>query len=92
MSDIFIPFNFNPYSTSVKSSSYTIPSGYYALVTAYCEWNSSATFTIDGVTALETVSSGFTYVKLDFILPTGTVISGSGTWHAIVNLLQEVVQ
>jgi len=50
MTDIVIPFNFQPVSVSVKTSSYTIPAGKYAYVTANAI--GSATFEIGGATAL----------------------------------------
>ena len=50
MTDIVIPFNFQPVSVSVKTSSYTIPAGKYAYVTANAI--GSATFKIGGTTAL----------------------------------------
>ena len=50
MSAYFIPFNFCPTSVSVKTSSYTIPAGYYACVVANVA--GSGSFTIDSDTAL----------------------------------------
>ena len=47
---INIPFNFNPTSVSTKVAPYNIPAGSYAFVTVEVE--DGATFSIDGVTAL----------------------------------------
>lgn len=40
----FVPFNFQPYSTTIKTASYTIPADYYALVIPQC-----GNFSIDSV-------------------------------------------
>lgn len=51
MSDIFLPFSFNP--TVVKditNETYTVPAGYFALLSS---GNVSGTITIDGDTAIE---------------------------------------
>jgi hypothetical protein len=45
-----VPFGFQPNSVSVKTGSYTIPSGYYAYVTAYCDEDGS--FSVGGTVAL----------------------------------------
>lgn len=47
---VFVPFNFQPASVSVKTSSYTIPTGSYAYVQAQVD--DGGTFTIDAATAL----------------------------------------
>jgi outer membrane lipoprotein SlyB len=47
-----VPFNFQPVSVSVKTGSYTIPSGKYARVYVECE--NGGTFTINGNTAMDT--------------------------------------
>jgi len=47
---INIPFNFQPLSVSVKTGSYTIPSGKYAYVSANVE--GTGTFTLGGDIAL----------------------------------------
>lgn len=49
-SPIILPFNFQPVAVSVRTASYTIPTGRYARVLVNLE--GSATFTIGGVTAL----------------------------------------
>jgi hypothetical protein len=49
-SRVFVPFDNNPTSVSVKTASYTIPSGKYAKVVVNLE--GSATFTINGTLAL----------------------------------------
>jgi hypothetical protein len=49
-----IPFNFKPSGVSVKTASYTIPSGKYAQV--YVECDSGGIFTIDGVGAVVTAA------------------------------------
>jgi len=120
-----IPFNNNPSSVSVKTASYTIPAGKYALLTV--NLIGSATFTIGGVTALQgtqndvlgssvvdafnvqtaggatsgqgiiTTSGTFATTFAAFAtaidqktvisqvwVPTGTVISGTGTFRIIV--------
>lgn len=51
---IHIPFNNDPTSVDVKTSSYTIPSGSYAYVTAQVA--DGGTFTIDSTTALDSTS------------------------------------
>ena len=52
---INIPFNFQPASVSVKTSSYTIPIGKYAYVSANVE--GTGTFTIGGDIALRGTTS-----------------------------------
>ena len=47
---INIPFNFQPTTVSVETSSFTVPSGKYANVNAYVE--NGGSFTIDGDSAL----------------------------------------
>lgn len=59
---IFVPFNHQPSSVSVKTSSYTVPAGSYARVIVI---DTSDNFTIDAVTAIEAThyvgsSSSFT--------------------------------
>lgn len=49
-----IPFNFQPESISVKTSSYAIPAGKYAYVSVNVE--GTGTFTISGATALRGTS------------------------------------
>lgn len=49
-SPIVIPFNFDPIQISVVTTSFTVPAGRYARVIANVE--GSATFTINGATAL----------------------------------------
>lgn len=56
----FLPFNFNPNSVSIKTTSYTVATGYYARVTVT---NLETDFTIDSVTAVE---------KIKWIGSTGT--------------------
>ena len=51
-----VPFDFNPTSVSVKTSSYTIPAGSYAYVINA----SDDDFTIDGTAAFENPDSGST--------------------------------
>lgn len=53
-SALVVPFNFQPESTSVRTSSYTIPTGKYAKVDVQCI--GGGTFTIDGATALSSSS------------------------------------
>lgn len=63
---IQIPFNFQPVSTSIKTSSYTIPSGQFAYVVAYVE--NGGTFTIDGVTSIDSnaaVAADYNTIILD---------------------------
>jgi hypothetical protein len=103
---LIIPFDFNPYSTSVKTSSYTIPSGYYARVTASVDGygpqsgSSVSYITIDGNTVLESNGRGAydgvnevmvwsqEALTRSFWVPVGTVINGSGTWYATVQLFK----
>lgn len=54
-----VPFDYNPTSVSVKTSSYTIPAGSYAYVINSC----SGDFTIDG-TAAQLSPDGFTNTNL----------------------------
>jgi hypothetical protein len=49
-SRVFVPFDNNPLAVSVKTASYTIPTGRFARVLINLE--GSATFTIGGVTAI----------------------------------------
>lgn len=51
---IFIPFNHQPFSVSVKTVSYTIPAGFYAR--AVVEADNGGIFTIDTVNAMETAA------------------------------------
>jgi len=157
---ILIPFNFQPDSVAVKTGTYAIPAGRYALVTAYVE--NGGTFTIGGAAALiskaksapvkvtHATSSAYTvpagrifrgiisgassvdgapftgvhdYVELgpgsvvsgpggtfhvigyteiieeansnvsaQFWVPTGTSISGTGTWKATVQEFLEITE
>jgi hypothetical protein len=48
---IIVPFNFQPVSTTVRTAGYTLPSGRYAYVTAFCD--TGQTFSINGVVALQ---------------------------------------
>jgi hypothetical protein len=50
-SKLVIPFNYQPFSVSVKTGAYTIPTGYYAYVTASVQGADS--FSIGGVVALQ---------------------------------------
>lgn len=49
-SKLIVPFNYQPFSVSVKTGAYTIPAGYYAFVSAFCD--AGETFSIGGVVAL----------------------------------------
>jgi len=73
-SKLVIPFNYQPFSVSVKTGAYTIPTGYYAYVTASVQGADS--FSIGGVVALQgqasVASSGSGY-------DTGNVNLNSGT-------------
>jgi len=53
-SKLIIPFNYQPFSVSVKTGAYTIPAGYYAYVTASVQ--GADTFSIGGVVALAGVA------------------------------------
>jgi len=95
MTDIVIPFNFQPVSVSVKTSSYTIPAGKYAYVTANAI--GSATFEIGGATALSGSSTtqttntsstlrygrgdGVNYVLENHLLATDASNGHGGTPH-----------
>jgi hypothetical protein len=136
-----VPFNYCPVSTTVKTSSYTVPTGQYARVIANLE--GSASLTIDGVTAIRGTqhtalsssnmsvqsqdavggaggisttyrtnvtltgagaAQGFTNIPTnafntttdqktviaDFWVPAGTVISGTGTWRAVVSIYNQI--
>ena len=84
---INLPFNFQPTSAAVKTSSYTIPSGSYAHVTAYVE--NGGTFTIGGSAALVSqiaVSSNVINVSqfsssgiTSYTVPTGYYFTGRVT-------------
>ena len=52
MTAAFLPFNQNPDSVAIKTSSYTIPAGFYARVIAT---NFETDFTIDSVVAVEKI-------------------------------------
>jgi len=52
---LFKPFDYNPNSVSVKTGSYSIPAGRYALIEA--EVRNGGTFSIDGSVALKSVST-----------------------------------
>jgi len=74
---IAIPFNFQPTSVSVKTSSYNIPTGSYAYVTAYVE--DGGGFTIDGATALTSqVSTSSVGASVIAVSTTGTYAVPSG--------------
>lgn len=121
-SPLTIPFNHQPISTSVKTSSYTIPAGNYARASVFIL--GTGTFTIDGLVAcggvqntvlasdnlklgttslpgaLITAASDSGYstggafteatdlkpIVAEYWLPTGTVVSGSGTWAVTIEL------
>ena len=51
-SRVFVPFNNNPLAVSVKTASYTIPTGRFAKV--YVECDSGGQFTINGAVAVDT--------------------------------------
>ena len=74
MSDIQVPFNFQPVSVSVKTGSYTIPAGQYAYVTA--EVRDGGSFLIDGTAALDSDDYTVTPAPDSFDDTTYTVPSG----------------
>lgn len=47
---LLVPFNHRPFSTTARTGSYTIPTGYYARVVVDCQ--EGASFSIDGNTAI----------------------------------------
>ena len=51
-SRVFVPFDNNPLAVSVKTASYTIPTGRFAKV--YVECDSGGQFTINGAVAVDT--------------------------------------
>lgn len=74
---MLIPFNFQPESTSVKTSSYVIPAGKYAQVLASVGSDQTSTFTIDGSQALISGSSASTVIGVsltDVAVDTTTVL------------------
>lgn len=76
---IQVPFNYEPDSVSVKTGSYSIPSGQYAFVTAYCR--DGGTFSIGGTVALEADGT-----DLDGdILTVSESRTSAGTVHATTN-------
>lgn len=125
-SRLIIPFDNNPASISVKTASYTVPSGKYAKV--HYNLEGSASISIDGVTAVRgtqasqlgssqmvgyngggtggadnfvlsasqplstAASAGLAFTSVtgqvtvvgDIFAPSGTVITGAGTWRAVV--------
>ena len=141
---LIIPFDNNPQSVTVITSSYTVPAGKFARV--HYNLEGSSTLTVNGATAVRgtqyavlgssaiqyQTQGGFTYsaggfssstnanklittntgdasisnnvptaafgqstaqhtVTGDLFFPTGTVISGAGTWRAVVILYNIVV-
>jgi len=76
---ISIPFNFQPASVSVKTSSYTIPAGKYAYVVAFV--TDGAFFSIDSAAAL-TSEAGIEYSVIavsqasDYTVPSGYRFEG----------------
>ena len=85
---LFLPFNQRPSSTTVRTSSYTIPAGKYARVTVYVEKGGS--FTIDGGVALNSeaasapiaiaVSDSGSYgVNASYTVPSGYIFEGQAT-------------
>lgn len=54
--DVIQPFDFNPNSADVKTGSFTIPAGKYAIVTAMVQ--NGGTFTIDATVALTSKAAG----------------------------------
>lgn len=79
---INVPFNFQPTSVSVKTSSYTIPAGSYAYVEAQAE--DGGTFTIDGSTALNAKAQTSVNSESDSFALSG---SGSLTVNVATNKL-----
>lgn len=89
---LVVPFNFNPTSVSVRTSSYTIPAGRYAKVFADCD--SGGIFTINGVNALvtfaflnvdQTASSGVTYTVPSGYVASVSAIQSAGSVNLSVN-------
>lgn len=60
---IAIPFNNDPVSTVRRVTSYTIPTGFYAYVTVFCD--ASGVFSIDGNAAQQGEDSGATGTDFD---------------------------
>lgn len=67
-----------PTSVAIKTASYTITAGYYAVIRVELVADSSK-FTIGGVVAMEGCNSRVG----EFTVPAGTVIAGSG-FRAVV--------
>ena len=67
-----------PTAVAVKTASYTIPSGYYAVIRVELIGD-SAKFTIGGVVAMEGCNSRVG----EFTVPASTVIAGNG-FRAVV--------
>lgn len=78
-SRVIIPFNNCPSSVSVKTASYTIPSGKYALLTV--NLIGTATFTIDGVTALQGAQNNTITNFNGLFRGTGTAAIASGNQY-----------
>jgi hypothetical protein len=84
-SRVIIPFNNCPAAVSVKTASYTIPAGKYALLTV--NLIGTATFTIGGVTALQGAQNNTITNSNGLFRGTGTPSLGFGDAYTIGGLV-----
>jgi hypothetical protein len=78
-SRVFVPFDNNPLEVSVKTASYTIPTGRFAKV--YVECDSGGQFTINGNVAVKTDA----FINIDV-----TATSGTLTYSVPTNYLASI--
>lgn len=76
---LFLPFNHRPSSTTVRTSSYSIPSGKYARVIVQVE--NGGSFSINGSTALtsddgDVISVGVSSSNPSYVVPSGYTFVG----------------
>lgn len=77
-SRVFVPFDNNPTSVSVKTESYTIPAGKYAKV--YVECDSGGQFTINGSVAVDTDP----FLNIDVSTNSATIYTVPTGYRAVI--------
>lgn len=89
-SNLVIPFDNNPASVTVVTTSYTVPAGKYARILAECD--SGGIVTVNGSSAITSsafinvgVSSGFAGGQATYSVPSGYRFDGQGTSQVAIN-------
>lgn len=94
---IFIPFNHQPESTSVKTATYDIPAGKYARAQLFA---TDGAVTIDGVTAIagfgpvgvsQTITAGNSYTITTGYVFRGTLYVGAAAGTSYINTAASLI-